>query len=304
MVFNSYRRTDKLLILAIFCFFLLALVGYPESTKGNKFEDSITDGLEPDISPLRYKRDVFDTVYTEKKMIIEVLLDRQRVLLHQRGKNTDTMLCSTGNDFIKDGIKTNRGIFIVKNKIPILVSKQFNNTKCLNWVGFNFGIGFHSLERKGYYWSLGKRPSSHGCIRLSQENAEKLFREVELETPIIIHKSDNARVICFLPETQSYDTNYTKREIRQILKDRLSLLYDKKYYSRKYPAIVLTNKYIGHDGIDTGERERVPKYQFIPPLSGISSNYYLRSDMTTTYIEKPDSLNRTKYPLDDSTKTY
>ena len=301
MNFSIYRKTDNLVLMGLFCFFLLILLGYPESSRGNKFEEAADIKCIPDISPLRYKQNVFDTVYTEKQMIIEVQLDKQRVLLHKKGKETDTMLCSTGNDFIKDAINTNRGIFIVKNKIPILISKQFHDTKCLNWVGFNYGIGFHSLEKKGYYWSLGKRPSSHGCIRLSQESAEKLFNEVELETPIFIHKSDNARVIDFLPESSTYDTNYTKREIRQILKDRLSLLYLKKYFTRTYPAIVLTSRYIGHDGIDIGEREKVPEFQIIPPLTGIGSKYFLRSDQTAALLQKPDSLNYIMYPAKDTT---
>lgn len=300
MTLSFYKKANIFLIIIISCLFFFTLIGYPKSTGGDKDDEKQAEKVSHDISPIRYKENVFDTVYTEKKMIIEVLLDRQRVLLRKQGKPTDTLLCSTGNEFIKDAILTNRGIFIVKNKIPILLSKQFKNTKCLNWVGFNFGIGFHSLEKTGYYWSLGKRPSSHGCIRLSQEGAEKLFKEVEIETPIIIHKEDNARVIDFLPKNASYDTNYTRREIKQILKDRILLLYSQKYYTRKYPAIVLTHKYIGHSGIEIGDRRMVPKIQLYYPLLDIGIKNFLRPDRTGAYIFRPDSLNNIKYPAEDS----
>ncbi len=294
---DFYKRTEFWLVSLFLGLFVLTLIGFTQSAESRKAFNPDDELLTVDVSPIRYRTNVFDTVYTEKKAIIEVLLDKQRVLLRKKGKETDTLLCSTGNEFIKDAVKTNQGIFIVKNKLPVLISKQFNNTKCINWVGFNFGIGFHALETRGYYWSLGKRPSSHGCVRLSQEGAEKLFKEVELETPVIVHRSDNARVIEFLPEGITVDTSYSRRELNQILKQKISLLYKGNYYSRKYPFIVLSHKFIGHGGIDIGERVKVPSVQNVSPLSDIMFCYPLASDRTirklfipdTTYFQNRDS---------------
>jgi len=289
MLFFIKKNIDIIIILVLLSFFSLALISYPEYNKQNDIIENKNN--IPYLSTSINKYNVLDTVYTEKKVIIEVLLDKQRVILHKKNLGTDTLLCSTGTDLVKDGVKTNRGIFIVKNKFPILISKQFNNTECLNWVGFNYGIGFHALKSKGYYWSLGKRPTSHGCIRLSQESAKKLYDEVEIETPIIIHKSDYARVIKFLPENFTYDTNYTRKEIKHILKEKLNLLYSGKYYTRKYPIIVLTHKYIGHDGIDIGDKFKVPKVQEVPSLINLNSTITFLPDQTQTFITLPDSLN-------------
>ncbi|HQJ75460.1 MAG TPA: L,D-transpeptidase [Bacteroidota bacterium] len=288
MLFFIKKNIDIIIIILLLSFFSLALIGYPEYNKQKNNIDN--KNITPFLITSLNRYNVLDTVYTEKKIIIEVLLDKQRVVLHKKNSGTDTLLCSTGTDLVKDGIKTNRGIFIVKNKFPTLISKQFNNTECLNWIGFNYGIGFHALKSKGYYWSLGKRPTSHGCIRLSQESAKKLYNEVEIETPIIIHKSDNARIIKFLPENSTYDANYTIKEIKHILKEKLNLLYSGKYYTRKYPTIVLTHKYIGHDGIDIGDRNKVPEVQEIPPLINLNSAIPFLPDQTQTFISIPDSL--------------
>jgi hypothetical protein len=260
---NFFKKTDNLLAVIATFLILIVLIGYSQVCREDKtLKSTIEDTYF--LHSTRIKEDVLDTLYTDKNCIVEVRLDLQKIFLHKKNSGIDTFLCSTGTAVIKDGIVTNTGIFTVQNKLPVLISKQFNDTKCLNWIGFNYGIGFHALENRGYYWSLGKRASSHGCVRVSQEDAKKLFNEVTIGTPIVVHNSKNARVVSFLPENLAGDTNYTKKEIKQILRNKLSLLYQKKYFYQKNIAFVLSNKFINHDGVDIGDRTKVPMGQHIP----------------------------------------
>jgi hypothetical protein len=295
---NFFRKTDNLLVVIVTFFILIVLTGYSQVSNGHK---APTSNIEepPLFSPIRIKEHVVDTVYTDKNSIIEIRLDLQKIFLHKRGLGIDTLLCSSGTTFIQGGMKTNHGIFVVKNKYPVVISKQFNNTKCLNWVGFNYGIGFHALENRGYYWSLGKRASSHGCVRLSQEDAKKLFDEVTIGTPVIVHDLDNARVVSFLPENFTLDTNFTKKELRQILRDRLSLLYQKKYFHKKNIHVVLTDKFVTHDGVEIGNKAKVPEFQNTPitfdssPIktciqdhSFVFNHYYIHDSLDISYSAK------------------
>jgi hypothetical protein len=290
-MFNFFRKTDNLLVVIVAFFILIVLTGYSQVSKGEKAPTS--DIEEPPLlSPIRIKENVLDTLYTDKNSIVEVRLDLQKIFLHKKGLGVDTLLCSSGTTFIQDGMKTNHGVFVVKNKFPVVISKQFNDTKCLNWIGFNYGIGFHALENRGYYWNLGKRASSHGCVRLSQEDAKKLFDDVTIGTPVIVHGLDNARVVSFLPENSTPDTNYTKKEFRQILRDRLSLLYQKKYFYKKNIPVVLTDKLVTHEGIEIGNKAKVPMFQHIPvTFDALPIETCIQDHSFVFNYNIPDSLN-------------
>jgi hypothetical protein len=298
---NFFKRTDNLIIIIVAFFIMMILTGYSQIYKVDKDLESSKDELYLS-SFLKTKKDVLDTVFTDNDRIIEVRLDLQQVLLHKKKLGTDTFLCSTGTNIIKDGIQTNHGIFVVKNKIPVLISKQFNDTKCINWVGFNYGIGFHALENRGYYWSLGKRSSSHGCVRLSQEDAKKLFDEVTIGTPVIVHSLNNARVVGFLPEHSNDDITYTKKELKQILNNRLSLLYKQKYFYKQNIAVVLNDKLITHDGIDIGDKTKVPIFQSLPVQSDGFIIKTCIEDKSSVFYSVSDSFNNyIKYAVKDTT---
>jgi hypothetical protein len=269
--------------------------------KSTEETDSISFSNQPDITPLWYRRDVLDTVYTTKESYIEVRLKEQKVYLIHRSGKIDTFLCSTGTDFVEKGQKTDPGIFLVKTRCPVLVSKQFNDTKCLNWVGFSYGIGFHALEKKNYYWSLGKRPSSHGCIRLSQESSKELFDKVSLGTPVLIrHNDHSARIIKFVSSIDMIDTVYSKRFYNTSLKEKLNNLYANRYFYKGYPKSFLTDKYIGHDGLEVGDYDKVPKTQRIPLYYHGYPNYTINSDRTSINIHPTLTENE---PETDSLKT-
>jgi hypothetical protein len=262
---NFVNIWGKLLILpALFFLLLISSTGESTGIDIHSSTDSSLIGIKPNVGYLRYKNNVLDTIFTAKKLFIEVFLDKQKVLIRKNTGEVDTLLCSTGTEFLEKGQKTKSGIFIVRSKVKELVSKQFNNTKCLHWVGFSFGIGFHALEKKNYYWNLGKRPSSHGCIRLSQEDAKKMFEYADLGTPVFVHGKDYARVLSFIDDEDPSDTLYSKRQTYQVLKDRLRNLYSGRYFFKKYPRIVTDIKYVGHEGFDVGELQYVPSTQNIP----------------------------------------
>lgn len=288
---SFFKRSDNLLVVIVIFLILIVLTGYSQVCSSDKVPKS-TIGETYLLHSPRIKENVLDTLYTDKNYIVEVRLDLQKVFLHKKNSGIDTFLCSTGTDVIQGGVLTKPGIFTIQNKFPVVISRQFNDTKCLHWIGFNYGIGFHALENKGYYWSLGKRASSHGCIRLSQEDAKKLFDEVNIGTPIIVHNSNNARVVSFLPEHIAGDTSYTKKEIKQILRNKISLLYQKKYFYQKNIAFVLNNSLITHDGIDIGNKTKVPVLQNIPIQlddSQIETCIQDHSSVFSYYII-PDSL--------------
>src|SRR5579883_2203238 len=125
-----------------------------------------------------------DTLFVMDSCYIEVRLDSQMVYVHYRNGSVHTIPCSSGNPKINKAIETTEGIYTVQTKAPIAISKQFDSTKMYFWVGFNGNIGFHGLDGKGYYRFLGKRPSSHGCVRLAKENAEWMFDNIPLGTPV------------------------------------------------------------------------------------------------------------------------
>jgi hypothetical protein len=307
-MFESYKRLfiqyytkwDKFTIIPRFlALFVIVIYSIAASYREEEYSDLSADldsaVISPslDLTPLWYHKNVLDTVFTTKENYIEVRLNEQKVYLIHRSGKVDTFLCSTGTEFVEKGQKTDPGIFTVKSRCPVLVSKQFNDTKCLNWVGFSFGIGFHALEKKGYYWSLGKRPSSHGCIRLSQESSKTLFDKVSLGTPVLIRHTDrSARIIKFIKSIDEIDTMYSKRFFNLTMKEKLNNLYKNRYFYKGYPKTVLSEKYIGHSGLEVGEYDKVPKTQKIP------LNYH---GFTYYYIPSDKNHNRPQFIFDDET---
>jgi len=190
-----------------------------------------------------------------------------------RWKNgaVDTIKISTGTARLTKGIETRQGIFVIQNKIPWLYSLQFDSTKVYNWLGFNWGIGFHSLGGRGYYRHLGVRPSSHGCIRVGRNDAERLFHEVGLGTLVYVHKGASARVASFLPEGMIIDTtSYSSSEVASLYSKRLQSLYDGTRLSKQFSTVLLRKGNTGHSGLPIGDFAKVPLQQKIPSLTRMS----------------------------------
>ncbi|MAT40447.1 MAG: hypothetical protein CL946_12695 [Ectothiorhodospiraceae bacterium] len=212
-----------------------------------------------------------DTVYTRMPNILEIRLDSQLVYLHRRDSATITYKVSTGTERLDRGIKTRKGIFVVQNKIKWLYSIQFDSTKVFNWLGYNYGIGFHSLAGRGYFRHLGRRPSSHGCVRVGPNDAKAIFDVVEIGTPVMVHSGDYARTVAFLPPETEIDTaSRTKQEVLDIYATCLRDLYKGEKLFRRHPIVPLDRQYIGHEGIPIGTMEKVPAHQKVPSVSNMN----------------------------------
>ncbi len=184
-----------------------------------------------------------DTFYYLGERYIEVDLQKQLAYIITP-QSVDTIKISSGNPYLHKGIETPPGFFVVQNKAPIQISRQFENTEMINWVGFNGNIGFHALKKTGYYAHLGRRPSSHGCVRVSNEDGSKLFQFVRIGTPVIVYKKKPIRKVAFIKLSEiNFDTDLVISEINpsyvRYFNKRINLLLDGKLIARNSPRIVL-----------------------------------------------------------------
>lgn len=155
---------------------------------------SLRDGYRPSYGQLRDTLFILDTTY------LEVRLDRQMIYQHFRSGRVDSYTCSTGDPRIEDGIATRPGIFTIQGKAKKTLSQQFQ--VYLNyWMQFDGGIGFHGLEGHSYYRFLGRRASSHGCVRISNESGARMFKYVSMGTVVFVHSGAPARIVSFADST-------------------------------------------------------------------------------------------------------
>jgi len=169
-----------------------------------------------------------DTVFIENDRYIEISLKTQLATLKRKNDSDLVFKVSTGNPNILKGIKTTPGIFTVQSKSRLAISKQFENAELINWIGFNGNIGFHGLRTNGYYGHLGKRPSSHGCVRIGRESSDTLYKYVKIGTPVIVIEDSPARIIAFLPDSIHSKFTYIDDNptFRKVLNTRLNNLYN------------------------------------------------------------------------------
>ncbi|MHC1737398.1 MAG: L,D-transpeptidase [Ignavibacteriaceae bacterium] len=206
--------------------------------------------------------DLRDTLFTSKNSYIVIDLKTQMAQLHRRDSGVYIFPVSSGNPRLIKGEKTREGLFTIKSKMPQWNSRQFDMTLMLNWMGFNYGIGFHALATTGYYSYLGKRPSSHGCVRISRDDAKKLYAVVEFGTPVFVHNGEYSIWIGFTREGEEY-TTYSADVLPLLLKERSSALYAGEYYLQVHESILLGDD-IPHKGIPVVSGGKVPVVQKIP----------------------------------------
>lgn len=208
---------------------------------------------------------VFDTLYTLSDYFVEIDLSKQIGYLHSRNESVKIFKVSTGSKKIKDGIETNTGIFVIQHKAKKWYSTQFDSTLMLNWMGFNYGIGFHALLGKSYYKYLGNKTSSHGCVRVSREDAKELFDKLTYGSPVIIHKGHTAIKISFAEKNSD---NYQYYENERLLKEmnrRMNQLYEGNYFEFVKEKIIIDEKNVSHQGIPIGNFEKIPLRQKLYP---------------------------------------
>jgi hypothetical protein len=241
----------------------------------------ITHSLTPHLEFCRIR----DTIYVMGDRYIEVSLPRQTAILRWRNGDSLVIPISSGNPNTKDGkgIATKTGVFSVQNKAREAISRQFDNTKMLWWIGFNYNIGFHGLVQNGYYRYLGKTPSSHGCVRTGREDVERLYKLVDLGTPVMVYDSTPARVFAFA-DSATFDTTTAlklgsrTKTLGKLLDERLELLYTGRLYERQpFPVYMDGSTQLRPGGYSTGDSSRILKPQAKPVILTVTGGARLQS---------------------------
>jgi len=257
------KRTNKIYLLSfavisILFFNSAYLIENKEEIPVKDFRYQLNPLVKYDFKQLR------DTVYTNKDHYIEVNLATQQATLYSRDGSEFNFPISSGTKRVEKGMETNTGLFAIQWKAKKQYSVQFDSTVMLNWMGFNNGIGFHALQGKSYYKYLGKKNVSHGCVRVSRENAQFLFEKVEKGTPVLVHKGNSALKIAFTSEGESYN-QYSYSETYSLLKKRYQLIYDGDYLISSNEKILIDEKNIYSSGLPIGNAELIPSKQNLKP---------------------------------------
>jgi L,D-transpeptidase catalytic domain len=207
-----------------------------------------------------------DTLYTLSNYILEVNLKTHQGKLRSKDGWVKEFPVSGGTDKVDKGIETKEGLFSIHSKSPKLYSVQFDSTVMLNWMGFNFGIGFHALEGNGYYRYLGKKNVSHGCLRISREDAIQIYKLISIGTPVLVHSGNSAICLEFGNQDEVYKY-YSFSELKQILPERLKKLYNGEYLITENQKILVDDVNLFHSGLELGDATRVPERQLIKPAT-------------------------------------
>lgn len=117
---------------------------------------------------------------TAAKVEAKIDLSSQRMYVYVNGKRAYTWLVSTG----KQGYRTPTGTFRPKRMKRVHYSDRYNNAYMPNSIFFLGGYAIHGTTATG---RLGS-PVSHGCVRLSQGNAKRLY-------DLVAANKANARII-------------------------------------------------------------------------------------------------------------
>ena len=257
------KRTNKIFLTALILISILIFnSAYVFDQKDNNAAKEYKYSLNP-LVKLDFKN-LRDTVYTDKDNFIEVNLLTQQATLYSRDGSEFHFLVSSGTKRVEKGMETNEGLFAIQWKARKMHSVQFDSTLMLNWMGFNNGIGFHALQGKSYYRYLGKKNVSHGCVRVSREDAKTIYEKVEKGTPVLVHKGNSALKIAFTSEGESYH-QYSYSDTFKRLKERFQKLYDGDYLISSNKKILVDEKNIYSGGLPIGNSELISTRQNLRP---------------------------------------
>lgn len=219
------------------------------------------NGFTPSRLVLGHVR-ILDTIYTTDSIYLDVDLARQHVTVYNRNGTKTTFPISSGNKTIKDAIATPTGVFTVQNKTPLAISKQFKDAKLYWWIGVQGGVGFHGLDGTGYYWNLGHRPSSHGCIRMSREDVKTMYGMVHSGALIRVHDGEPARIFAFCRPSDTLGAllvDSASVHNRNLGRARLRSIMEGRYWVDPQPRLVhIAGKRLRW-GMEVGDGTKVPK---------------------------------------------
>lgn len=238
-------------------FLLIKGSNYTEAPKNDPLANST-------INPLLlidYKN-IRDTVYTLKDHIIEINLTTHEGIIRFRNSETKVFPLSGGTKNISEGIETREGLFTLHWKSKKQYSAQFDSTVMLYWMSFNSGIGMHALRTKGYYRHLGKKNVSHGCVRLSREDAKEIFDILKRGTPVLVHKGESTVTVAFGDTAENYNY-YSFNELRKLLPERYSALYNGRHFIDNKEKIIIDENNVNASGLPIGKVENIPTEQIV-----------------------------------------
>jgi hypothetical protein len=213
-----------------------------------------------------------DTLYTTSPSYLQIRIDSQVLQRHWADGRIEQYRISSGNASLTKGKETPCGVYLLQSKAELQISKQFDDAKMYFWMQFSGNYGIHALAGRGYYGHLGRRASSHGCVRISREDAQLLYSSVPLGTPVAISNGEPARVVAFFPAGARPDT--ARRDLPIVLdvyRRQLADLYDGNRLSMIYPMIPLYRKFVKHEGLPIGEASRIPAQQVLPSYYAFTS---------------------------------
>ncbi len=223
-----------------------------------------------------------DTVYTTLDCWLELRIDQQMLYQHWRSGKINTYPVSTGNKYLSRSVESRPGLFAINYKNPHHLSSQYNNADMYHFMTFNQGIGFHSLNGTGYYYALGKMPSSHGCIRMRHEDAAKLFRECPIGTLVLAHNGYTARTVGFAPKDFKYEEELTNEDYKLMLAKNLYNILNGNYYTRERYYVVIDPSVIPTSGVYISYDKKIPKTQKLPQTTyRINATYIDRLKVNT-----------------------
>ena len=260
---SPMKRTNKIFLAALVTITILFFNSAYLIEKNKNISPREFQYLINPLAGYNFKQ-LRDTVYTDKDHFIEVNIATQHATLYSRDGSEFHFPISSGTKRVLKGMETKEGLFAIQWKARKQYSVQFDSTVMLNWMGFNNGIGFHVLRGKSYYKYLGKKNVSHGCVRISREDAKLIYEKVEKGTPVLVHKGNSTVKIAFTSEGESYN-QYTYSETCKLLKNRYQLIYDGDYLISSNEKILVDEKNIYSSGLPIGNAELIPTKQNLRP---------------------------------------
>lgn len=290
-------KTRITLLFAAFLVSILAMMSFNSGGERKSAKLNILESIKKlSVIPTEFSP-LYDTIHLLGDSYIEISLKEQVARVIMRNDSVHHFKISSGNGFIKKGKETPEGLFTVQSKYREAVSKQFDNAKLINWVGFNGNIGFHGLEGTGYYRTLGLRPSSHGCVRIGTEDGKKLFELIKVGTPVLVYKDNPARIIQF-SEISQYKPNEDfmlksmNRKSMNALNKRLRNLYESKGLQANLGRLFMDGRTsFLPGGYDLGFASRIAPRQFYPLKTSLM-NQVLPDRLRTSpdyFMKKADS---------------
>lgn len=237
---------------------------YTEASVDDKSDNSPKINFSALLAPEAFSKNLRDTVYTDQDLWLELRIDQQTLYLHYRDGRTIKYLVSTGNPASSKGIESRPGLFAIFLKEEVHLSSQFNNARMNYYMPYNMGIGFHGLPGTGYYGFLGVRPSSHGCIRMRNDDVKALFGQTKIGTLVLSHKGKSSRVVAFAPKDFKNDAQYSKEDYLNMMAYNMSSIMEGKYFINPPKRFIMDGTVIPKSGINVSSTDNIPEKQMLP----------------------------------------